>query len=140
MMGVDPMRIKQVLISAVLTVALVAAVSGGFGLAQEAGLKIVRDVLASAVENREPVEATAPIQATVGQLFYFTEIEGGPGTIEHVWTWEGRTMATVTLDVRTPRFRTWSSKRLQPEWTGQWRVEARTSDGNVLSFKEFVVE
>lgn len=140
MMGVDPMRIKQVLVSAVLTVALVAAVSGGFGLAQEAGLKIVRDVLASSVENREPVEATAPIATSVGQLFYFTEIEGGPATIQHVWLWEGRTMATVTLDVRTPRYRTWSSKRLQPEWTGQWRVEARTSDGNVLSFKEFVVE
>ena len=88
----------------------------------------------------QPVEATAPIAANVGQLFYFTEVEGGPATIQHVWIWKDQTMATVSLEVKSPRYRTWSSKRIQPEWTGQWRIEARTSDGTVLSSHDFVVE
>lgn len=119
---------------------LVAALIAAPAAAQQMGMTVAVDMLATAIENRSPVEAKVPVSAAVGQLFYFTEVHGGPGTIEHVWTWEGRTIATVSLEVRSPRFRTWSSKRLQPEWTGQWRVEARTADGKVLSFKEFVVE
>lgn len=138
-MAVDRMRISQVPMVLAATV-VVVAVGGGLVLAQEPSLRVVRDVVASAIENREPVEVTAPIAASVGQLFYFTEIEGGPATIKHVWIWEGRIMATVTLELRSPRFRTWSSKRIQPEWTGQWKVEARTSDGAVLSSQEFVIE
>ena len=121
-------------------VVLALALMAGNVTAQESGMRVVMDVLATAVENRQPVEATAPIQSGVGELFYFTEVHGGPGSIQHVWIWQGRTMATVPLEVRSSRFRTWSSKRIQPDWTGQWRVEARTADGKVLSFKEFVVE
>lgn len=121
-------------------VALVlVAVAGGAALAQESGVKVVRGVLATAIENRLPVEAAAPIAANVGQLFYFTEVEGGPATIQHVWIWKGQTMATVSLEVKSPKYRTWSSKRIQPEWTGQWRIEARNSDGTVLSSHDFEV-
>ena len=120
--------------------ALALALMAGSVTAQESGMRVALDVLATAVENRQPVEATAPIQSGVGELFYFTEVHGGPGSLQHVWIWQGRTMATVPIEVRSSRFRTWSSKRIQPDWTGQWRVEARTTDGKVLSFKEFVVE
>ncbi len=133
------MRIWKSFLAAVLVAGLLTAL-GGFVLAQESGLKVTRNVVATAVENRQPVEATAPIAADVGQLFYFTEVEGGPATIQHVWIWQGRTMATVSLEVKSSRFRTWSSKRIQPDWKGQWRVEARTSDGAVLSFKDFEIE
>lgn len=135
---------RIVAIAAVLVVAV-----SGVVLAQEtppptpsmtSTLKVVRGVLATAIENRLPVEASAPVAASVGQLFYFTEIEGGPATIQHVWIWKGQVVATVTLDVKSPRYRTWSSKRIQPEWTGQWRIEARTSDGTVLSSHDFEVE
>ncbi|HET6780581.1 MAG TPA: DUF2914 domain-containing protein [bacterium] len=130
------MRIWQV--SLLVGVLLVGAT--GLGIAQESGIRIMRDVLATGIENRQPVEANGQIKADVGQLFYFNDVQGGPGTIQHVWTWQGRTMATVSLEVKSARFRTWSSKRIQPEWTGKWRVESRSSDGTVLSFKEFEIE
>lgn len=130
------MRILQV--SLLVGVLLVGAT--GLGVAQESGIRIMRDILATAVENRQPVEANGDISGDVGQLFYFTDVQGGPGTIQHVWIWQGRTMATVSLEIKSARFRTWSSKRIQPEWTGKWRVEARSSDGAVLSFKEFEIE
>ncbi|MDR7493789.1 MAG: DUF2914 domain-containing protein, partial [Armatimonadota bacterium] len=101
---------------------------------------VVRDVLAARVENRQPVEATVPVAADIGELFYFTEVAGGPGTIRHVWIWQGRTMATVSLRVgASPGWKTWSSKSIMPQWTGPWRVEARDGD-TVLSFKEFEVK
>jgi hypothetical protein len=131
---------RQAVAVAVLAGLVVATAAGGFAFGQEPMLKVVRDVLASAVTDRQPVEATIPISTGVEQIFYFTELEGGPATIRHVWTWQGRTMATVTLEVKTPRFRTWSSKRIQPEWTGQWRVEAQTTDGMVLSSKDFTIQ
>ena len=130
------MRILQV---SLLVGALLVGITG-LGIAQESGIRIMRDILATAVENRQPVEANGDISADVGQLFYFTDVQGGPGTIQHVWIWQGRTMATVSLEIKSARFRTWSSKRIQPEWTGKWRVEARSSDGAVLSFKEFEIE
>lgn len=123
-----------------LVVSLLAAPAAAQEAMPQAGMTVAMDVLATAVENRSPVEAAAPIKSDVGALIYFTEVHGGPGTIQHVWIWKGRTMATVPLEVRSSRFRTWSSKRIQPEWLGEWRVEARTEDGKVLSFKEFVVE
>ena len=130
------MRILQV---SLLVGALLVGITG-LGIAQESGIRIMRDILATAVENRQPVEANGGISADVAQLFYFTDVQGGPGTIQHVWIWQGRTMATVSLEIKSARFRTWSSKRIQPEWTGKWRVEARSSDGAVLSFKEFEIE
>jgi len=130
------MRIWQV--SLLVGVLLVGAT--GLGVAQESGIRIMRDVLATGIENRQPVEANGQISADVGQLFYFNDVQGGPGTIQHVWIWQGRTMATVSLEIKSARYRTWSSKRIQPEWTGKWRVESRSSDGTVLSFKEFEIE
>lgn len=130
------MRIWQV---SLLVGALLVGITG-LGAAQESGIRIMRDVLATGIENRQPVEANGQIAADVGQLFYFTDVQGGPGTIQHVWIWQGRTMATVSLEIKSARFRTWSSKRIQQEWTGKWRVEARSSDGTVLSFKEFEIE
>ncbi|MBI2201960.1 MAG: DUF2914 domain-containing protein [Armatimonadetes bacterium] len=133
------MRIWQGFLASVLVAGLLFSAGGLVG-AQESGMRVMRDVLATAIENRQPVEANGQITADVGQLFYFTDVQGGPGTIQHVWIWQGRTMATVTLEVKSSRFRTWSSKRIQPDWKGQWRVEARTSDGAVLSFKDFEIE
>jgi len=133
------MRIWQAAVVCMLVAVLLAA-AGGSGFTQESELKVVRDVLATRIENRQPVEAAMPVPSGVGELFYFTEVQGGPGTIQHVWIWQGRTMATVSLEVRSSRFRTWSSKRIMREWTGQWKVEARGPGGAVLSSKEFEVK
>jgi hypothetical protein len=42
--------------------------------------------------------------------------------------------------VRTPAWRTWSSKTLLPEWTGEWMVEVLTSDGTPLESVIFFVQ
>ena len=104
--------------------------------------RVVRDVLATAVIDREPEQILPPIPANVGRLYYFTEVmEAAPSTtILHLWYWRNRNVNVVLLEVNGPRFRTWSYKTVPPTWTGDWRVEARTPDGTILSSKAFRIE
>lgn len=104
--------------------------------------RAVRDVLATAVVEREPVQVSSPIPAEVGRLYYFTEIveAGSATTLLHLWYWRNRNVSVVLLKVNGPRFRTWSYKTIPPTWTGEWRVEARTPDGTILSSKAFQVQ
>lgn len=107
-----------------------------------AGPRVARDTLATAVVNREPVRISSPIPADVGLLYYFTEVvESEPSTtILHLWYWRNRNVSVVLLKTSGPRFRTWSQKSIPPAWTGDWRVEARTPDGTILSSTTFRVE
>jgi hypothetical protein len=104
--------------------------------------RVERDLLATAVVNREPTKAPFPIPPQVGRLYYFTEVVdvGSPKTLLHIWYWRNRYITSVLLKVRGTRYRTWSYKTIPPTWTGEWRVEARTPDGKVLSSKTFIVE
>ena len=70
----------------------------------------------------------------VGQVYFFTQILGAaePSDIVHVWIYDGREVAIVPLVVNGPSWRTWSSKRILPEWRGDWTVEVRDSASRVL--------
>ena len=52
-----------------------------------------------------------------------------PATVTHAWYYEGKTMARVDLKVGSPDWRTWSSKRFLPEWTGRWEVKVLDEAG-----------
>jgi predicted lipid-binding transport protein (Tim44 family) len=95
----------------------------------------------TSVENREPVGADTAFADTVGQVYCFTQISGaGDATdISHVWYLNGEEKASVNLSVQGKTWRTWSSKTIPKEWAGNWRVEVKSADGNVLMSKEFVV-
>ncbi|MFQ5802648.1 MAG: DUF2914 domain-containing protein [Candidatus Methylomirabilales bacterium] len=103
---------------------------------------VTRAVLATEVIGREPAETSSPIPAEIGRLYYFTEVTeaGPPREILHVWTWQDRNVSEIPLKVQGRRFRTWSYKTIPSTWTGEWRVEARTPEGAVLSTKSFQVE
>ncbi|WP_025324346.1 DUF2914 domain-containing protein [Deferrisoma camini] len=99
-----------------------------------AGLSVGRSAFCRSVEAREPVGVADTFPADVGEVTFFTQILGAEGSqqILHVWIYDGREMAIVPLDVEGPSWRTWSTKRILPEWKGDWIVEVRTVDGAVL--------
>jgi hypothetical protein len=99
-------------------------------------------VIARGVQERNPVGVGNIFAGDVGQLFCHSLILGAEGetTIHHVWYWNAQKMADVPLTIRSPRFRTRSSKKILPHWTGPWRVEVVSSDGEVLEMTEFVVQ
>jgi hypothetical protein len=45
----------------------------------------------------------------------------------------------VPLTVRSGDWRTWSTKNVQPDWTGDWRLVIVSEDGSVLGSVKFAV-
>lgn len=107
-----------------------------------AELEVVRDAVAAGISDREPIDEGAVFSPGLERIYYFTEVQAqSPSTeITHVWYYGDREMARVTLPVDGLRWRTWSSKQILPEWTGQWMVEAVTPDGTVVASQAFSVE
>jgi hypothetical protein len=120
------------------------AVSAAFGQPAETPAKasiVARAEVCTSIEDREPAGVSNRFDADVDQLYCFTEIRGAEGAVvTHAWIHEGTTRARVELPVRSPRWRTWSSKQILPGWTGDWQVKILDADGVVLETLEFVVE
>ncbi len=108
----------------------------------EAALSVGRAAFARGVVAREPVGVSDSFPADVGEVYFFTHILGAeePTEILHVWIHNGWEMAIVPLEVQSPSWRTWSSKRILPEWTGEWTVEVRETDGTVIYRASFRIE
>ena len=102
-------------------------------------LKIERIVVSTGVENRQPVGESDTFADSVGTLFCYTEIRGmgDSTTVSHVWYHGENRRADVKLNVRGYRWRTWSTKVIQKDWTGDWRVDVVSADGKILKSKRF---
>ncbi len=106
-----------------------------------AGLKVAQGTITTKVIDRNPVDHVQTFPASEGVLYCFTRITGASAdtTVTHVWYREGKEMARVVLPVRSADWRTWSSKRILPQWTGRWKVEILDSDENLLQTITFTV-
>lgn len=106
-----------------------------------ATLKVAQGTITTQVANRAPVAALTSAAATVGKLFCFTRITGAKAdtSITHVWYRNGKEMARIVLPVRSSNWRTWSSKRILPQWTGKWKVEVLDAKGNLLATIPFTL-
>lgn len=132
---------KAIAIAAVgLAIPLVAA-SEERPYADGNSMWVARDMVTTAIVDREPVNDGAAFSPAMGPVYYFTEVQGAHNHthITHVWYYEGRQMAQIPLSVAGPRWRTWSSKQILQDWTGSWKVEAVDADGNVLSSQTFEI-
>lgn len=131
-----------------VAVAMVVACPGGSVLGAEeeeeegaVEVRLSRAVTCLEIQEREPVNIDSVFSNEVGQIFCYTHIEGaGEETqIEHVWLHEGEERARVSLPVRSSNWRTWSSKRMVPSWTGSWKIEVRAADGSLLTTLDFTL-
>ena len=93
-------------------------------------------------EKRELVGESTVFAAGIEKITCLTWLKGleAPTSVTHVWYRDGKTMARVDLNVASSHWRTWSSKRLLPDWTGHWEVKVLDSDGRVLGSAGFDVQ
>lgn len=126
----------------VLAAATTLAAQEPAAMAADGDISVTQAVVATAVEDREPVGAAETFPSDVGQVYFYTVFEGDfPETeVEHVWLRDGEEVARVPLTVRGPRWRTWSSKRILADWTGAWTAQVVGPDGAVLESVDFTVE
>ena len=99
----------------------------------------VEMVIASSVADRMPVDSASTFQADIGRVACWTRVNGAAGTtIHHVWIHDGQEFPVPMVIGGSP-WRTWSTKEIQAEWTGDWRVEVRNASGTVLATASFTI-
>ena len=96
--------------------------------------------LTTAIKDRQPVDKVSSVSADTDQLILWCTIKGAtePTTITHVWTLDGEEMAAIPLNVTSTPYRTWSRKSLWGR-TGNWTVNVKDSNSNVLASTNFTV-
>jgi Protein of unknown function (DUF2914) len=97
-------------------------------------LEVAEGVISTQIRDRQPIDTVQSYPADSGRLLCFTRITGavGDARVFHVWYREDQEMARIELAVKSSNWRTWSSKRLLPEWAGSWRVEVLDGEGTLL--------
>jgi len=119
-------------------VALVAVVAAGVMIAADQPKATAK--ICTAVKDRAPVGEGDSFPASVGELYCFSEVTGGSGTVVHAWFYGDKEVWKMELPVKAARWRTWSAKNILPKMTGEWRVEVRDAAGTVLASAKFSVK
>ncbi len=90
------------------------------------------------IVDREPVDKVETLGTDTTQINYFTELKGLEGhTITHQWVYNDQIMFERSFVVGGPRWRVWTSKTLQPGWTGLWTVNTLDEDRSQLMTQGF---
>lgn len=107
---------------------------------EKPGMSVEQIVFCTSVENMAPRGESSQFFSSIDQVFCFTRINGAIDTtsVTHVWYYNDKEMARVELPVKSPLWRTWSSKRMIDAWDGTWRVDVTSSDGQVMESREFI--
>lgn len=125
-----------------LIVWMFVVVAMGISCAQAADLKVADGVITTAIENQMPVDQIESYRADFGKLYCFTRIVGAQEdtVITHVWYYQDNELARVPLPIRSSNWRTYSSKRVLPQWAGEWKVVILDENENELATIPFNLE
>lgn len=109
-------------------------------IAQE--IVVAQAMICGDVVDRMPVDSKEVFPPGTQRVYCFTRIDGAEEETEiiHNWYYNGNLMGSVVLPVRTNHWRTWSSKSLRPQWSGEWMVEVLSKDGTALQNVVFFIQ
>jgi hypothetical protein len=108
---------------------------------QETGPVVTEAAVGTSVADRQLQGAADSFPATVGTLYCFTRIgqtQAG-AAIEHVWYHGDVEVGRKQLNIGGSPWRTWSSKLIPADATGDWRVDV-VADGKVIKSVSFKVQ
>jgi hypothetical protein len=102
---------------------------------------VSRIVMTEKIENKEPVGSATEFKSDVGRIFCFTEIETDsyPTEITHIWIYDKNIEAEIKLPVRSPKWRTFSSKTIMDVWQGDWKIEVYSENGKLIDSIDFKI-
>ena len=110
--------------------------------AAQPAIQIEDAVVCRDVVDRSPIGSSDVVAKESTQVYCFTRVVGAVGDtqVTHNWYYKGSLKSSVVLDVRSPNWRTWSSKTMSPDWIGEWMVEILSEDGTPLESIIFFVQ
>lgn len=99
---------------------------------------VARAAFTTEISEREPVDEVSELTNDTSKIYYFTEIKGLEGqTLTHRWELNGEIQATISIPIGGNRWRIWSSKNLNADATGEWKVTVLDEAGSELSGNSF---
>ena len=130
------MNLRKTLLSSIAAVVLAVP-----ALAWAGSLQVQDVAVGTGVSDRVPTGISTYFDSSVGRLYAFTRITGAEEEIRvyHQWYYGDVLVADVPLSVRSGDWRTWSTKNVQADWTGDWRLVVVSDDGSVLGSIKFAV-
>ena len=110
-------------------------------ITSESSLEIAQAVICTEVADRTPIGAGESFPPDIDRLCCFTTVLGAADEtfVRHIWSFGNQMMAEVTLPVKSVRWRTYSSKRILPQWKGSWKVEIQDAAGQTLTTVDFEI-
>jgi hypothetical protein len=111
--------------------------------AQDTSSTTVEDIqICTSIEGKQPVGANTSFAKDVGQLYCFTKLSSNQDetSVSHVWYYNNKEMFKVELSTKAKTWRTWSVKKIPASMAGDWRVDVLSSDGKVLTSKQFTIQ
>jgi len=98
-------------------------------------------VVATAVENLNPVAPGVSFDTTIGRLYCFTRVKTNlqPAVIKHLWFHGDKMVMEVTLPIKSSNWRTYSMKTILPSAVGDWKVDITSDDGTILKTLNFTI-
>jgi len=123
---------------AVVLLAVISVFSGGSSCF---ALDVEDASITTQIINRSAIDSLNTVPANVDKLYCYTRIVGAEEDtwVTHVWYCGDKELARVRLAVNSSDWRTWSSKRIMPQWKGAWRVEILDADGQMLLIVPFSI-
>lgn len=124
------------LFSVALLSAVASLVEASAPSVQVVDALIARDVLA-----RQPVEPGDTFSSDVGTLVCWSKVisKQVPSKLVYVWYYQDKEVSRSVLDIKSPKWRAWSRKTIQPGQEGSWKVELRDAGGTLLESVVFNV-
>jgi len=110
--------------------------------AQESNkVEVVSAAICKNVVELEAMDVGNRFSNSVPRLYCFTKVVGAsqPTEIVHVWRYGDIERARITLPVREASWRTYSSKAIQANEIGSWRVDVLDASGNLLETIDFEI-
>lgn len=99
---------------------------------------VARAAFTTGVAEREPIDEVSRLGNDATRILFFTDLRDLQGqTVTHVWERDGNVVARVPFAVGSPRWRVYSSKNLEPAWTGEWAVKVVDATGQVIHAEYF---
>ena len=111
-------------------------------VAQEKPALVLEEIsICTAVEDRQPFGIGTVFSDELDKIYCFTKISGVEDTtyVNHVWYFGNDEIARVNLPIKSPSWRTWSSKKLNMG-SGNGRVEIVSESGDILGKAEFEIK
>ena len=102
---------------------------------------VARAQFTNAIQDREPVDKVSKLLNDKNRVYFFSEIkDAADQKITHRWEHDGKVMSETSFDVGGNRWRVYSSKNLDPSWTGEWKVSVVDEAGSTLGASSFTYD